>query len=210
MIKIESQKGFSLVELIVTITIIAVLAMGAVPLVQTAVKRQKEAELRETLRAVRQAIDEFKRDSMGGCLTGGTTAGNPINPDQPVPADPRTRVVIDDCKIFTVDNPDHYPPDLKTLVEGVRVKPRGQQGLVSGGAFSDKNATDNLAAEGTKDIKKIYLRKMPIDPITEKDEWNLRSSYQEKDSDSWDEANVFDIRSKAEGEALNGEKYADW
>ena len=42
--------------------------------------------------------------------------------------DPRSKVVISDCTIFGVDNPDHYPPDLETLVNGVNVMPRGSTG----------------------------------------------------------------------------------
>jgi hypothetical protein len=38
----------------------------------------------------------------------------------------------------------------------------------------------------------------------------LRSSFQDKDATSWDEVNVFDVRSGAEGEAMNGEKYSEW
>ena len=41
-----SQKGFTLVELIVTFTILAVLATAVIPLAKTAVKREREIELR--------------------------------------------------------------------------------------------------------------------------------------------------------------------
>ena len=42
--------GFTLFELIVTMTILGVLVMGTIPLAQNAVKREKEMRLRETLR----------------------------------------------------------------------------------------------------------------------------------------------------------------
>jgi general secretion pathway protein G len=58
--------------------------------------------------------------------------------------------------------------------------------------------------------KKIYLRSIPIDPITGEAEWDLRSCYDSSDSDSWGGENVFDVRSKSKGIALNGEKYSDW
>ncbi|MGE3466427.1 MAG: hypothetical protein AB7J13_05790 [Pyrinomonadaceae bacterium] len=46
--------------------------------------------------------------------------------------------------------------------------------------------------------------------MTGEKEWGLRSSYQSADSGSWDDVNVFDVRSTSDMEALNGEKYSDW
>ena len=62
-----------------------------------------------------------------------------------------------------------------------------------------------------KEIIKHYLREKPVDPMTGKDDtWDLSSSYQAADEESWDSINVFDVRSGADGESLNGEKYSDW
>jgi general secretion pathway protein G len=58
--------------------------------------------------------------------------------------------------------------------------------------------------------KKVYLRSIPIDPITGKAEWELRSCYDSADSGSWGGENVFDVRSKSKDSAMNGEKYSDW
>src|SRR5689334_11159688 len=68
-----AQKGFTLFELIVTLTVLAILIMGTIPLAQNAVKRQKEMRLRESLRMMRNAIDEFKRDTIGACPQGAIT-----------------------------------------------------------------------------------------------------------------------------------------
>jgi len=54
------QKGITFIELLVTITILAVLASVVVPLSQMSVKRQKEAQLRRDLRIMRSAIDAYK------------------------------------------------------------------------------------------------------------------------------------------------------
>src|SRR5947209_19783285 len=116
-------------------TVMAVLALGVIPMVKTAVRRQREQELREDLREMREAIKECRRDSVGmrcpgdGLPGGGPTGASDIVPNpQPQPnppgppgaaagfVDPRSTVVLGDCTIFTVDNPDHYPPDLDTLV----------------------------------------------------------------------------------------------
>jgi general secretion pathway protein G len=209
--------GFTLLELIITLTVLAILIMGTLPLSQNAVRRQKEMQLRENLRTIRAAIDEFHRDTVGACPQGAITSGNPVPPvgipgavgmgGNNTPADPRSRVVIDDCKIFDTENIDRYPPSLEILVEGVKVIPRGANAQLSAGDPFGKNATD---LNENKELKKVYLREIPIDPMTGEANWQKRSSYQTTDAGSWDEINVFDVRSSAGGEALNGEKYGDW
>lgn len=56
------QAGFTLLELLVTITIMMVLASVALPLSKVSGKRTKEMELRQELRTVRTALDAFKLD----------------------------------------------------------------------------------------------------------------------------------------------------
>ena len=199
--------GYSLLELIITLSVLAILIMGTIPLAQNTAKRQKELKLRETLRLVRSAIDEFKRDTLGAC-TGANTTTNQAGPPAPnsLPVDPRSRVVIDDCTIFDSENVDRYPPDLDTLLNGVKVKPRSPD-LRGGRVFEGPQATE---VNEQKELIKVYLREMPKDPITGESDWKLRSSYQGADSENWDEINVFDIRSASDEEALNGEKYSDW
>lgn len=200
--------GFTLLELIITITVLAVLALGTIPVMQNAVRRQKEQKLRETLREIRLAIDEFHRDAVGNPQCQPVAGAAP----QPIP-DPRSRVMIADCKIFEAskDNPDRYPPSLELLYEGVEVTPRSQ-GIRGGRGTQGGNATDILKLDddgATEPKKKYYLRELPVDPITGESDWILRSSYQEADSPNWDENNVFDVRSSAEGETLDGVKYSD-
>jgi len=76
-----------------------------------------------------------------------------------------------------------YPPDLDTLVKGV---------------------------EGQAGKKYRFLRSIPTDPMTNSKEWGLRSNQDDVDSDSWGGQNVYDVYTKSEGTALNGEKYKDW
>ena len=75
-----------------------------------------------------------------------------------------------------------YPPDLDTLVKGVDVQGK----------------------------KLKFLRKIPIDPMTNSTDWGLRSMQDDADSDSWGEQNVFDVYTKSTGTALDGTKYKDW
>ena len=75
-----------------------------------------------------------------------------------------------------------YPPDLQTLVDGVDVNGK----------------------------KVRFLRKVPVDPMTDNTDWGLRSMQDDPDSDSWGGQNVFDVFSKSEGTALNGTRYKEW
>jgi len=177
------------------------------PLVKISVKRQKEQQLRETLRQIRIAIDEFHRDTIGMVCTGAAlTPQQQAQQPQNAFIDPRSKVVISDCTIFGVDNPDHFPPDLETLVNGVNVLPRGSMG---GRGQQGVNATD-VGSSQLSTKQKVYLRGLPIDPMTGKNDWELRSAYDPPDAGSWGGENVFDVRSKSRDTALNGEKYSDW
>ena len=76
----------------------------------------------------------------------------------------------------------NYPPDLQTLVDGVDVQGK----------------------------KVRFLRRIPVDPMTGKDDWGLRAMQDDPNSDSWGGQNVFDVFSKSDGTALNGTKYNTW
>src|SRR5262245_27177685 len=79
-----------------------------------------------------------------------------------------------------------YPADLETLVEGV------------------------AAANDATGRKLKFLRRIPIDPMTKRAEWTLRSYQDDPDSTHWGGQNVFDVRTTFDGTALDGTKYRDW
>jgi general secretion pathway protein G len=91
--RLRTSRGYSFVELLVVSAILVVLASAAMPLAQVTMQRQREAELRRSLREMRTAIDRYKDAFDMGAIGG---------------ADVRA-------------GSEGYPPDLETLVEGVGV-----------------------------------------------------------------------------------------
>jgi general secretion pathway protein G len=79
-----------------------------------------------------------------------------------------------------------YPKSLDVLVDGVPV-------------MND--------ASGRK-LK--FLRRVPIDPMTNSSEWGMRSYQDRPDSIAWGGQNVYDVFTKSSGTALDGTKYKDW
>jgi len=152
----KDQGGVTLVELVVTIAVLAIMAGALVPIAKFAVKRQKELELRRSLRTMRAAIDQYKKFCDTGVI--------------------QKTGVDSEC----------YPPDLDTLVDGV----------------------EKTGALGQK-IK--FLRRIPVDPMTQTKDWGLRSYQDEPDSNSWGHENVYDVYTTSHGTALDGKThYDDW
>jgi len=85
------ERGMTFVEVMATATILAILASAILPLARATHKREREIELRRTLREIRTAIDRYKLAVDQGQI-GGT-----------------------DVKLGS----EGYPPDLETLVKGV-------------------------------------------------------------------------------------------
>ncbi len=133
-IRKTGEHGLTLVELIITVAILAILASAAVPIARFEIKRQKERDLRYDLWMMRDAIDKYKDAADRGAF--------------------QTKV-----------DSQNYPPDLQTLVNGVDV-----QG---------------------KKVK--FLRRIPVDPMTGKPEWGMRSMQDDPNSDSFGGQRVFEV-----------------
>ena len=75
------ESGVTLLELLVTLTIIMVLASVALPLSRVSAKRSHEIELRQHLRGMRAAIDTFKMEwnRDGDILTGPLCVKNKLS-----------------------------------------------------------------------------------------------------------------------------------
>ncbi|MBW4055089.1 MAG: type II secretion system protein [Proteobacteria bacterium] len=58
---LKARTGLSLIELVVTMTILGILAAGVIPFTRMTAQRTKEMELHRNLRTIRSAIDDYKR-----------------------------------------------------------------------------------------------------------------------------------------------------
>ena len=84
--------------------------------------------------------------------------------------------------IQTKADSNNYPPDLQTLVDGVDIS--------------------------SKHVR--FLRRIPVDPMTNSNDWGLRSNQDDPDADDFGGQNVFDVYSKSQGTSISGEKYSTW
>jgi general secretion pathway protein G len=199
------DRGMTLLELVMVCAILLILASAALPIARITAKRQQEAELRVDLREMRNAIDHYKDAA--------------------------------DRNLFQVDaTTDGYPPDLTTLVQGVDVTLAGAGGAGIGtpigagaagnaaapatsaspfsssasapGAFGQSDQSNTSGEPITMHVR--FLRKIPIDPMTGKADWGLRSVQDDPDADAWGGQDVFDVYSLSSGIALDGSKYSGW
>lgn len=154
----RGSRGFTFVELVVATAVMMILASAALPIARVSMKRQREKDLRYTLREMRTAIDKFKDY-----------------------ADTQ-RIAAYELQFGS----ENYPGSLDVLVEGVAV------------------------ANDTTGRKLKFLRRIPIDPMTGRAEWGMRSYQDNPDSKIWGGQSVYDVYSKSEGIALDGTKYRDW
>jgi len=151
----RSERGLTLIELIVAFTILSLLTTMAVPLARYRVRRDQERNLRLALDQIRKAIDDYKDASNAGKI---------------------------EVKLGT----DGYPETLDILVQGVKL----------------------LQSADGKKIK--FLRRIPLDPMTNTTDWGKRSTQDDTDSQSWGGQNIFDVYTKSMDRARDGTPYSQW
>ena len=154
------RRGFTLVELVITLAIVAILATVVMPLADLTVQRTREQDLKRALREIREGIDAYKQAS-------------------------------DEGRIAKKVGESGYPRKLEDLAAGV---------------------------EDLKSLKKekmYFLRRIPRDPfatdstLAPAETWGKRSYASPPDAPEEGD-DVFDVYSRAQGNALNGTPYRSW
>lgn len=151
--------GFTLIEMIVVVLIVSILASAAMPLATIQKRRQQETDLRDNLRQIRRALDEYKKAWDGG-------------------------------KIEHKVEDTGYPPNLETLVQGVK------------------------DVSSPKGGKLYFLRRIPRDPFSDPDlpdakSWGVRSYASPPDAPVPGK-DVFDVYSLSSATGLDGTPYGKW
>lgn len=143
-----------MLEMLVTATVLLILASAVMPMARNGIRREKELELHRDLREMRQAIDNFKAQ---------------VDQQKIKPPPPEN---------------NGYPESLEILVDGETMT--------------------------GKTAKMRFLRRIPVDPFTNKAEWGLRSVTDDPTSTSWGGGSVYDVYSLAPGTGSNGIPYKEW
>jgi general secretion pathway protein G len=180
------ENGFTLVEITVTLALMALLAVVIMPIAKTVVKREKEIELRQNLRLIREALDAYKKL-----------------------ADEKKIEVEEDTEGYPPDLETLVKGvEVKggAATAGTTAGTTGPTTAPASSSFSKKSAASS--SEETKIVK--FLRRIPRDPMTGSLDWGLRSYQDKPDSEVWGGENVYDAYTRSNATALDGTKYKDW
>ena len=209
--------GMTLLELILTTGILLVLSTAAIPMFRITIQHRKESELRYDLREMRNAIDRYKDDADKNLIR--TEVGSQNYP-------PDLQTLVDGVTVSAGGggaggiSASALAGASGTGQFGSAGTPQlgaGQAGGASpfgqgvAGGIPSLGSTGNAGQAASDTPSKVrYLRKIPVDPMTGKPDWGLRSVQDDPDSTSWGGSNVFDVYSQSQATASDGTKYSDW
>ena len=228
------QAGMTLLELIIACAILMILASAAMPVARYTVQRRKEAELHSDLREMRDAIDRYKdaadrnliRVEVGtegyppdldtlvkgvdmvsqpnaAGIAGATNPGQPIAPSTGAGGT---------SSGFGASGFGSSGSGFGSSGSGFGSSGSGFGGSNGlGNAFGQSNSSGNSSNQGQDLVRHVrFLRRIPVDPMTGKADWGMRSVQDDPDSTSWGGKNVFDVFSKSTSTSLDNTKYSDW
>jgi general secretion pathway protein G len=208
-----SARAFTLIELVVTLTLVSVLALVAVPLYEVTTTRAKEAELRTSLRQIRSALDAYKLASDNGIIA--HAAG-----ESGYPPDLPTLVTGVDA-ILSAPVGSGTPAPAATggfsSTGPAGFSPAGSGGFLSAApaGFPSAGPAGGAGSAVPGPSHLVFLRAVPRDPffpdqtVAPDQQWNLRA-YASAPDDFSGGSDVFDVKSKSSATGMNGTPYKDW
>lgn len=200
----DGQVGVTILEMLIALSLLFVLASVAMPVAKMVTKRNQELELRQKLREMRMAIDQFRLDWArdGDTLLGAMCKDNKLS-----------------CKLHT--GLTGYPKKLETLLSVEltseeaalkleKVQREAREATSRDSMRGSDSKTGKEYREGKSVSLKRYLRRIPIDPMMGKAEWGLRCYSDPPDTNKWCEEDVYDVYSLSPDLAIDNTKYRDW
>jgi general secretion pathway protein G len=194
-------RGFTLIELVVTLALVSLMAMVAVPLYEVTAIRMKEMELRTALRQIRTALDAYKDAADTGKIPKDPTeSGYP----------PSLKVLVDG--VDAAQNASTLSSSSSSFSNSF-----SNSSSANASANASANTSANAAANGTGSgpSRYTFLRQVPRDPFTPdpslppEEQWDTRS-YGSPPSDPQPGKDVYDVMSKSAVTGSNGVAYKDW
>ena len=177
-------RGFTLIELVVTLALVGVMAMVAVPLYEVTAIRMKEAELRTALRQIRTALDAYKDASDAGKI-----AKEPGDSGYP----PSLKVLVEG-----VDQAQNAG----TAITG--------QNPTNLNSISTSSLTANDQPTRLMFLRQVPRDPFTPDPsVPPEEQWDTRS-YGSPPSDPQPGKDVYDVMSKSTSNGSNGVAYKEW
>ncbi len=187
-------RGFTLIELVVTLALVSLMAMVAVPLYEVTSIRMKEMELRTALRQIRTALDAYKDAADGGKVQkDASDSGYP----------PSLKVLVE---------------GVDAVQTAANMAASSGNSSSSSASNSSSNFGTNFGSNSGNNngpTRLMFLRQVPRDPFTPdpsvppEEQWDTRS-YGSPPSDPQPGKDVYDVMSKSTTVGSNGIAYKDW
>jgi len=191
-------RGFTLIELVVTLALVGLMAMVAVPLYEVTAIRMKEAELRTALRQIRTALDAYKDAADTGKIQ-----KDPSDSGFP----PSLKVLVEGVDAVQTGTVSGAP--------GSSISNNLSNSFSNSSSSNSLNSSSNSSSSNNGPTRLMFLRQLPRDPFTPdptvpaEEQWDTRS-YGSPPSDPQPGKDVYDVMSKSTTIGSNGIAYKDW